>query len=223
MEDLELHKIWKAYDSKLEEIKVLNLQSWALNLHSLETIQTYKAKSKLDALATFNLWAVVLGIVWVLFLGVLVFGNRFQNPYFSVSVSMIMLFTIIAVGAYIRHIIIIKEIDYGQSITHVQKKLAQLETSTFQSTRVVWLQLPFYTTSFWHSQWIMNDPKFWLISFPITIGFTFLAIFLYRNITQENLHKKWVRTLMMSGPEYTSVLQAKNFIDEIEKFKRDIA
>jgi hypothetical protein len=222
MEDLELQKIWKAYDSKLEEIKVLNLQSWALNLHSLETIQTYKAKSKLDALATFNIWAVVLGIVWMLFLGALVFGNRFQNPYFSFSISMILLFTIIAVGAYIRHTIIIKEIDYGQSITVMQKKLAQLETSTFRSTRIVWLQLPFYTTWFWHSQWI-SDPKFWMISFPITIGFFFLAIFLYRNITQENLHKKWVRMLMISGPEYTSVLQARGFIDEIEKFKKDIA
>jgi len=222
MEDLELQKIWKAYDNKLEEIKVLNLQSWALNLRSLETIQTYKAKSKLNALATFNLWVVVLGIVWILFLGVLVYGNRFQNPYFSVSVSVILLFTIIAVWAYIRHIIIIREIDYGQSITDMQKKLAQLETSTFQSTRIVWLQLPFYTTWFWHNQW-MSDPKFWLISFPITMGFTILAIFLYRKITQENLHKKWVRKLMMSGPEYTSVLQARDFIDEIEKFKRDIA
>lgn len=222
MEDLELQKIWKAYDSKLEEIKVLNLQSWALNLHSLETIQTYKARSKLDALATFNLWAVVLGIVWILFLGVLVYGNRFQNPYFSVSISMILLFTIIAVVAYIRHIIIIREIDFGQSITDMQKKLAQLETSTFRSTRIVWLQLPFYTTWFWYNQW-MSDPKFWLISFPITIGFTFLAIFLYRNITQENIHKKWVRTLLMSGPEYAYVLQARDFIDEIEKFKKDIA
>ena len=222
MEDLELQNMWKAYDRKLEEARVLNLQSWVLNLHSLETIQTYKAKSKLDALASFNKWAVALGIVWMLFLAILVYGNRFQNPYFTVSVGMILLFTLIAVGAYIWHIIIIKRIDYSQSITDTQKKLAQLESSTFLSTRIVWLQMPFYTTWFWHSQWMM-DKNFWLVSFPITIGFTFLAIFLFRNLTQDNLHKKWVRTLMMSGPEYTSILKARDFINEIEKYKKDIA
>lgn len=29
--------------------------------------------------------------------------------------------------------------------------------------------------------------------------------------------------LMMSGPEYTSILKAREFIDEIEKYKKDIA
>jgi len=224
MEDLELKSIWQSYDRKIEEARVLNLQSWALNLRCFETIQTGKAKSKLSSLVTFKVWAVVLGILWVLFLGMLVYGNHFENLYFGVSVSMIMLFSVYAVAVYIKHIVIIKQINYADNITGTQKKLAQLQLSTINSTRILWLQMPFYTTWFWHSKWIvLSSIKFWLVPFPITLLFTLLAILLYRNITLEHMHKKWVRTLMMSGPEYKSVIQAMDFINEIDAFKKDLA
>ena len=224
MEDIELKNIWQSYDRKIDEARVLNLQSWALNLSCFETIQTQKAKSKLDSLATFKIWAVALGILWVLFLGVLVYGNRFENLYFSISVSFIMLFSIIAVVVYIKHIIIIKQINYAENITDTQKKLAQLQVSTIKYTGILWLQMPFHTTWFWHSKWILfSSVKFWLIPFPITLLFTVLAIYLYRNINLENMHKKWVRTLMMAGPEYKSVIKAIDFINEIDAFKKDLA
>lgn len=219
-----MKNIWQSYDRKIEEARVLNLQSWALNLRCFETIQTQKAKSKLDSLVTFKIWAVVLGILWVLFLGILVYGNRFTNLYFSISVSFIILFSIIAVVVYIKHIIIIKQINYSENITDTQKKLAKLQLSTLKFTGIIWLQMPFYTTWFWHSKWILfSSLKFWLIPFPITLFFTFLAIYLYRNINLENIHEKWVRTLMMAGPEYKSVITAIDFINEIDAFKKDLA
>ena len=224
MEDIELKNIWQSYDRKIEEARVLNLQSWALNLRCFETIQTQKAKSKLDSLATFKIWAVVLGILWILFLGILVYGNRFTNLYFSISVSFIMLFSIIAVVVYIKHIIIIEQINYAENITDTQKKIAKLQLSTLKFTGIIWLQMPFHTTWFWHSKWILfSSLKFWLIPFPITLLFTLLAIYLYRNINLENMHKKWVRTLMMAGPEYKSVIKAIDFINEIDAFKKDLA
>lgn len=224
MEDIELKNIWQSYDRKIEEARVLNLQSWALNLSCFETIQTQKVKSKLDPLATFKIWAVALGILWVLFLGVLAYGNHFENLYFSISVSFIMLFSIIAVVVYIKHIIIIKQINYIENITDTQKKLAQLQVSTIKYTGILWLQMPFHTTWFWHSKWILfSSVKFWLIPFPITLLFTVLAIYLYMNINLENMHKKWVRTLMMAGPEYKSVIKAIDFINEIDAFKKDLA
>ena len=92
MEDIELQNIWQSYDRKIAEAQVLNAQSWVLNLRCFENIQQQKAASKLNALVRHNIVAVVLGIVWVLFLGILVWGNRFKNVYFSFSVSMILLF-----------------------------------------------------------------------------------------------------------------------------------
>jgi len=224
MEDIELKNIWKQYDEQIASSKALNLQTWALHLHCVELVQNQKAASKLNSLARFKGWAVALGIVWVLFLGMLVYGNHFSNPYFGISVTAILIFNLYAVIIYLKQIILIKQINYDGSITDTQQKLARLESSTINSTRVLWLQMPFYTTWFWHSSWIHVDEwKFWLITFPITLGFTLLAVYLYKNMTADNLHKKWIKTLMMAGPEYTSVIEAAGFLKEIEAFKKEMA
>ena len=224
MEDVDLKKIWKQYDEQIAESKAWNLQSWALHLRCFEMVQSQRAALKLNSLAKFKGWAVVLGVLWVLFLGVLIYGNHFRNLYFGISISAIFLFTLYAVIIYIKHIILINRINYDGSITDTQQKLTRLESSTINSTRIMWLQMPFYTTWFWHSSWIeFSGLKFWLTSFPVTLCFTFLAIYLYRNIRAENLHKKWVRALMMAGPEYKSVIQAAGFLKEITAFKKEMA
>lgn len=223
MEDLELKNIWQSYDRRLEESRILNLQSWALNLKCFEALQRQKANSKLNLLAAYNTRVIILGIVWVLFLGVLVYGNQLENLYFTFSVSMIMLFNIFAVAVYITHNIIIKRINYSESIIDTQKKLSRLQASTINSTRILFLQTPFYSTWFWHSSWIdYSSWQFWGITFPITLLLTLAAIWLFKNISLKNMHKKWLKALMMSGPEYKYVLKAKEFIEEIEEFKKDI-
>jgi hypothetical protein len=223
MEDTELKNIWQDYDRRIEESRILNLQSWAINLRLFQDMQIQKARSRLDSLVRFKIGAVFLGILWTLFLSVLMYGNHLGNLYFTVSVGMIMLITSIAIVVYIKHIILIQEIDYSESITDMQKKLAELQLSTIRIIRMSWLQLPFYTTWFWHRSWIdYGSLKFWMIIFPITLFFILLAIFLYRNITLKNMDRKWVRKLMMAGPEYRSLVQAKKFIAEIEEFKRGL-
>jgi hypothetical protein len=182
-----------------------------------------KAKSRLNSLARFKGRVAVLGVLWVLFLAVVVYGSWMVNPYFTVSAGMIMLFNIAAVAVYIRHIIIIRQIRYSESITATQKKLAGLQLSTINSTRVLMLQMPFYTTWFWHSSWVnYSSSSFWFIALPITLLFTLLAIFLYRSISIKNMHKKWLKVFMMAGPEYKSLLEAQSFIGEIDEFKKDL-
>lgn len=223
MEDIELQKIWQQYDQQLSFSKAINLQSWSLHLHCVEMVQNQKTESKLSSLVKFKIWAVVLGVVWIFFLGALVYENQFRNPYFGISISAILLFNLYAVIAYISQIVLIKQINYDGPITAIQEKLARLEAATIASTRILWLQMPFYTTWFWHSSWIhYNDPVFWLVIFPITFCFILLAVFLYQNIKAENLHKKWVRMLMMAGPEYKSVIEAGAFLKEIEAFKKEM-
>lgn len=213
MEDSLLKDLWKAQDKKLD-------QTMKLNLYLLESLQKQRAESKLNSLARFKGRAVFLGIIWVLFLGVLVYGNQLKNMYFTVSVSMIIAFTILAIIVYIKHIALIKELDYSKPITDTQKKLCRLQASTF-NTRFLLLQAPFYTTWFWSTEMINGmGMKFWLISVPITLAFTVLAIWIYKNLTLENMHKKWVRNLVNSTPEHTSVFKAIDFLTEIEEFKK---
>jgi hypothetical protein len=222
MEDLELKKIWESYDRKIEESRILNLQSWAVNFQALELIQQHKAEKALNALAGFKIRAVIFGFIWTFLLGVLVYGNQLKNLYFTLSVSILFFFNIAALIIYIRQIVMIKQINYSNSITDTQKQLSTLESSTV-GLRFLWLQTPFYSTFFWSSTWIsFSSLKFWLIPFPIALFFTILGIFLYRMSTPENMHKKWVRKLMMAGPEYKSVVKAKEFMAEIDTFQKEL-
>lgn len=224
MQDHELKAIWQSYDNTLAQAQVLNMQSWALNFKCFETLQQEKAKGRLRSLIRFKVFAVVLGMIWVCFLSLLVWGNRFQNPFFSISVSAIAFFSLYAVWVYLYHIVLISQIRYDGAITETQKKLAGLQSSTFQSTRIIWLQLPFYTTWFWSTEWVLSgDSYFWLIAFPISIIFLGITLYLYRNIRIENMNRKWVKALMMSGPEYKNLVQSMSFMAEIDDFKKELA
>lgn len=212
MEDILIQKLWKAQDEKLDRIM-------KANLFIIESMQKQKAQSKLKSLARIKITAVVLGILWSLFLGILIWGNQLQNMYFTVSVGMIMLITIAAVIAYINHISLINSIDYSQSITETQKKLARLQASTFNN-RFIILQLPFYTTFFWSTGMIQASlVKFCLIAVPITLIFIILTIWLYRNLTPLKMHKKWVGYLLKNDPEQKPIIQSQKFLTEIEEFK----
>lgn len=75
MTDIELQKIWSSYDQKLEEARLLNMQSWVLNMQCYEALQSQKAKTKLRSLLTIKWVAVFFGILWVLFVGFLVYHS----------------------------------------------------------------------------------------------------------------------------------------------------
>ncbi len=214
MEDLTLQNIWKTQDEKIE-------RSLKLNLFILASMQTQKTQSKLNALAAFKTVAVIIGVLWSALLGLLIYGNHGKNIYFTVSIGMIMLFSIIAIVVYIKHIVLIRQLDYSASITETQKKLAGLQASTINIVRILWLQMPFYCTWFWTPELVSSDLTFQLISFPITLLFTLLAIWLYKNISLKNMDKKWLKVFMNLGPEYKSVTRARDFLYEIEEFKKE--
>jgi hypothetical protein len=218
MEEIKLEDMWKTYSQELADAKLLNLQSWAVNVQTFEYLQTHKVQSKLSSLARFKVWAVLLGVLWAVFLGVLVYGNHFKNVYFSFSILMILLFSILAVVVYIRQILLINQINLSENVVDVQEKLAVLKVSTINIVRILWLQLPFYSTFFWSREWISGDTKFWLIAFPITVFLTAVAIWLYRNITYRNAGKTWFR-IIMGSKEWGAVIKAIDYLKEIEEFK----
>src|ERR1700733_7936294 len=218
MEDIKLEEMWKAYSQEMANSKILNMQSWTLNIKTFEYLQMHKAQSKLRSLSNLKKWAVLLGVLWVLFLGILVYGNPFKNVFFSISVTMIMVFSILAIAVLIKHIVLINQINYTDSIIEAQKKLPEWQASKIHIVCILWLQMPFYTTFFWSRQWIASDIKFWLIPFPITLLFVALSIWLYRNISYRNVDKRWFR-ILFGGPEWTPVIKAINYLKEIEDFK----
>lgn len=223
MNDSELQHIWSAYDRKINEATVLNAQSWALNLRCFEHMQYQKAQSKMRSLSRYNVIAIILGFIWAGFLGLLLIVDAFRHFYFSLSVGMIALFTVYAIAVYVKHNVMIASLDYEGPVVDTQQKLSSLQASTFQSIRIIWLQLPFYSTFFWSDGFIRTSgSKFWLIAFPITLLLFIMALIIYRSIRPENMHKKWVRSLLMAGPEYKNVMRSMVFLEEIESFKREL-
>ncbi|MEP6676100.1 MAG: hypothetical protein ABJA78_13140 [Ferruginibacter sp.] len=215
MDDIELKQLWKAYDHKLE-------RSLALNLHIVTAIQTQKANAKLRSLAIFKKIAVVIGILWVIFLGCCVLHSfAYQKIFFVVSALAVMIITSITILLYIYQIVLIRQINNSESITATQTKLSVLQASTLQGVRIAFLQMPFYTTFFFSPAWISSDWAFWLIPLPITLVFATAAIWLYRNINFKNADKKWFRVLF-NTPEWKNVIKAKEFVGEIEKFKEEL-
>src|ERR1022692_2226482 len=218
MEDKNLEAALQAYKNKSDETWLMNVMN--LNMACIEALQKEKAKSKLNSLSTFKKLVIVGGLIYILFLGLLVYFDRFRHLYFSISMSMILLITIIAIIVLIKHIVMIRQINYSTSITYTQKKLSDLQSSTINIYRISWLQLPFWSTWFWSSKWIYSGIRFWLTAFPITLLLTLMAIWIYGKISFRNKDKKWFKFLMNS-PEWTSVIKAKEFIDEIAEFKKD--
>ncbi len=213
--------MWAVYGNQIEESRVLNMQSRALNIHCLEMIQSQKAKSKLRILTAGKIAGIVIGIAWVWFLGILVYTVNFKNLFFSISVGIIFSFNVVAVINYIRHLAMIGQINYCDNITDTQKKLANLQTAIIGNNRFLLLQFPFHSTWFYSWQWIQNDPlSFWLIAVPISVGLAIFGIFLYINYSKKNLQKPWVKAMMMRTG-FRSVTKAMDFLTEIDAYKKD--
>lgn len=221
MEDTEITEIWKSYDSIIKESKVLNLQSWVLNLRCFEQLQTQKVKSKLKSLIIPKIIGIVLGIGWILFLGFL-FYYTLSQIFMAVSLGMILLFSIAAVLIYIRDVFIIAHINYSENILQTQKKIASLQSSIINSVRVLWLQLPFYTTCYITNKLAATGGiSFWIFQTPVTLLSGWLAVFLFKNISLENIGTKRVRGFLR-GYGLSRISTALDFIKEIDAFKKDL-
>jgi hypothetical protein len=221
MEDAELKILLETYNHKLEEAKMLNLQSWVLNFKCFENMQSQKAKSKLKSLANFKVFAVFLGMLWVLFLGYLVYYSlEMSKIFFVISAGAIMLITMVAIFVYIRQIILIVNINNSENVLKTQETIAHLQLSTINISRILFLQTPFYCTFWWSTSMIVNSPvSFWLISFPIALLFTLASVWLYKNISYKNVNKKWFK-ILFNSPEWTNLSDASAFLNGIEDFKR---
>ncbi len=222
MNDIELKDLLASYNHKLEEAKVLNLQSWVLNLQCFETLQQQKSKSKLKSLVNFKIVAVALGILWVAFLGFLFFQSlEISKIFFLISTGAIMLITSAAIIVYIYHIILISEINNSGNVLRTQETIAHLKLSTINITRILFLQAPFYCTFWWSLSFIVNDPlPFWLISFPVALAFTLASLWLWKNISMKNAHKKWFK-ILFNSPEWNCLIKANNFLEEINNFRKE--
>lgn len=98
-----------------------------------------------------------------------------------------------------------------------QEKIAGLKASTLWCARLMFLQLPVWSTFYLHPN--MLQPGIGMsIQIVITTSLCFVAIWLFFNIKYENRDKRWFQ-FIFGGKEWAPMLQAMELLEEIRFFQ----
>jgi len=219
MEQSEIINLWKAYDRKLEASLMLN-KSNAIEITRLKT------KSLLSSMTPLKLFTIVVGMLWV-FVGATLISNLFVHayasvsPFFLYSAAFQLLLTAIGIGIYLYQLVLIHQMDITDTLINTQKRLTQLKSSTLWVARILFLQLPAWTTFYWSMDLIKSGhlPYIFLNSVVTLLAIAF-SLWLFINIRYENREKKWFK-LIFEGKEWTPVIKAIELHKEIEAFERE--
>ena len=58
----------------------------------------------------------------------------------------------------------------------------------------------------------------YILQIVITLSFTFVAVWLFRNIKNKNTNKKWFR-LIFNGNEWTPLLKSIELLNQVNEYK----
>lgn len=215
MDNAEIINLWKSYNQKLEE----NL---LLNKRNAEDITKLKVQSFLSSMKPLKIFIILMGIAWVVFLDVLIVHLfAVVNAFFLLSAIFIALLNKLAIAIYIYQIIVIHQVDISDSILKTQEKLVRLKSSTLWVMRLLFLQLPFWTTFHLNKSMLENgNTWFFVIQLVITILLICLAVWLFFNIKLENKDKKWFRFIFYDQ-EWIPIIKSIELCREIEAFKQE--
>ena len=218
MNEQELKELWQKSHQKLEESLVISQQN-------TEAICQLKVQSLLASMNPIKIFTLLVGILWV-GIGSVVLANLFvfafdsSSKFFLVSAAIQLLLTAIAIGVYVYQLTTISQIDIAKPILKTQEKLAGLTTSTLWITRILFLQLPVWTTFWWNESMLQNWNFWqWAIAIIITCTFTLIALWLFFNIKFENRNKKWFR-LIFKGKEWTPLMKAMGLLEQLKVYNQ---
>jgi len=219
MNELELKELWKTTNEKLEKAMVVNRE------HTNE-ITRYKVFYAISSMKPLKIFTLLAGIIWV-GLGTFLLGHSYLNAYSAVnkyfffSASVQVGLTAIALFIYLYQIIAISRIDISDPILTTQKKITSLKITTLWVTRVLFLQLPVWTTFWWNEVMFREWNIFqWSVAGSVTLAFTFTSVWLFFHIKFENRDKKWFK-LIFNGKEWTPLMNSMQLLDQLNDYMAD--
>lgn len=222
MELSEIKTMWQAYDTKLEK-------SLKLNLRCLELIQAQKVKSKLTPLLWQRVIEIALHLIVIFWLIGFLYKNLFQFPY-AISAIALIVFYIIAFINCLKQIITIKQLDYSNDIITIQSSLVMLQTHIVDYMRLTFLCIPTYLAypiiafkALTHFDIVSHlNGNWWTGQIIFSIALIPLCIWLYNQVSYNNIQKKWVKYIIQKSSG-TRVTKAMEFIKELETLKHESA
>ena len=219
MENIELIGIWKEQNAKIEK-------TLAINKRLLKETIGLKAESVLKGLARLTTAGIIAFVFYLLILGYALFyavsNYSSANNYFIVSISAIALINIKGFADYIKHLAWTKNINYNGSVMEIQKQLSKLQLSIINHSKIMILQIPFWTTFYLSNLWFPQEVGLGYILFQVLItgSFVFFTYWLYKQHKPESFNKKWFRN-MIAGSGGKSVEKALEFYKEMEEFEKE--
>lgn len=219
MNENELKLLWQSANEKLED-------NFKVNRVNTEDITKMKVHGFVSSMKPTKIFTLIVGIVWVLLLGT-VLVNLFIHAYdkvslfFLYSAALQVVITAIAVAVYIYQLDLIGRTDFSQPVLTIQENLSKLKLSTLNVTRILFLQLPVWTTFYLSEKMFANGNVFlWVIQGLITLSFTYLAVWLFINIKFQNRNKKWFKWIF-GGKEWNPILQSVKLLKQIEVYQNE--
>lgn len=216
MNDNELKLIWKYENEHL-------VDTLKVNKKNIEQITKLKVNNLLASMKPYKLFTIGVGFIWI-FVVASIIGNILMhamhsiNFFFLFSALFQILLTAIAIGVYLYQLYLIHTIDFSEPVLEIQKKLTTLKVSTLDVARILFLQLPVWTTFYWNEKmFVAENWLLWVIQGGVTLSLTYLAGWLFFNIKYENRNKKWFQWIF-KGKEWQPILHAMRLLNQIERY-----
>jgi len=223
MELEELKNRWNEFDNKLEK-------SLQLNKQQLNKINLDKAKNKLRTLLIYKLLEMGV-LVYVIYYLVNFTIKNIDSTQFSISALILIFFGVMGYISDIRQISVIIRLrtDKADDITSKQKNLTTLKLLIVNYVKWALLSIPFFPV------WIVLIPKiflnfdiysssmnlWWWMNIGLGILFIPFVLWIFRQLSKKNINLFWVKNLL-DGSGWSLVTDAENFLNEIEKFGKEL-
>jgi hypothetical protein len=218
MNENELKLLWQSANEKLES-------SLKVNKINTEEITRLKSQNVLASMKPIKKMTLIVGIIWVIGLGSIL-GNLIANHlseaslFFLLSATIQVLLTAIAIVVYVYQLALINSIDFSEPVLTIQEKISKLKISTLNVTRLLFLQLPLWTTFYWNDKmFVAENWLLWILQGMVTILFTLIALWLFFNIKYENRNKKWFQWIFR-GKEWQPILQSMELLNQIDNYQQ---
>lgn len=215
MDNLEIINLWRQYDERLEK-------TLSFNQKLITELQQQKAKNALRPARNYKIFAALVGIIYATLIAYFLYHlSPIASIFINISVGIHLVVTLIAVGMYIRQLVLISEIDRSENVIQMQQKMAKLQSSTIKVIGICFLQFPVFATWSINFELINERPlAFCFIQMPFVVVFTYIGIWFFKNINIKNMDKRWFR-MMFYGVEWSSILKSGKFLKEIENFEAE--
>lgn len=217
MNELDLKELWRKSSEKFEENSTIS----RANSDNITRLMVHNFLSSMKPLKTL---ALLVGILWVV-AGAIILGNVYlydfwaANKFFLFSATIQVVLTAIAIWIYLYQLIKIHQVNIYASILETQEKLVQLRVSTLWSARILFLQLPVWTTFWWNKTMFLNWNVFqWIVTIAITCSFLYISIWLFMNIKYKNRNTKWFQFIFY-GKEWTPLMKSMELLEQVNDYK----